>query len=237
MEEHTRSVRGGSTAPVERIVLVEDHGLLANTLATALGFAGHNVAVADGTAIDELLYTVGPEADDTLVLLDLDLGAAGDATPLVPRLTERGATVVMVTGVEDPIRLARCIAAGASGIVSKRAAYDELLDAVEQVAAGRSLLSKHERDEHLAVLRSYEQDERERLADFEALTPREADVLGMLMAGRTVQEIAAEAVVSVATVRTQVRAVLRKLDVPSQVAAIGRARAAGWIPPQERSRD
>jgi two-component system nitrate/nitrite response regulator NarL len=57
------------------------------------------------------------------------------------------------------------------------------------------------------------------------------------MAGRTVQEIAAEAVVSVATVRTQVRAVLRKLDVPSQVAAIGRARAAGWIPPQERSRD
>jgi two-component system, NarL family, nitrate/nitrite response regulator NarL len=140
----------------------------------------------------------------------------------------------MVTGVTDPVRRAACVARGAVGIIDKADGFDVLLDAIETVQQQGTLLDHHERQEHLALLREHERRRAERLAPFEALSQREAEVLGELMAGRTVDQIAATAVVSVATVRTQVRSILAKLRVSSQVAAIGRARAAGWIPPQER---
>lgn len=78
-------------------------------------------------------------------------------------------------------------------------------------------LSRHERDELLRRLREHDREQQRRLAPFEALTTREAEMLGELMLGRTV--------------RTQVRAIRTKLGVSSQVAAIGRALQAGWQPP------
>ncbi len=98
---------------------------------------------------------------------------------------------------------------------------------MRRVLAGYELLSRHERDELLRQLREHDRDRRRRLAPFDSLTPREAEVLGELMRGHTVEQIARESVVSVATVRTQVRAIRTKLGVSSQVAAIGRALQAG----------
>ncbi len=119
-------------------------------------------------------------------------------------------------------------------MLSKSASFDAMASAVARALAGETLLTKHQRDEHLALLRKHAADQRERLAAFERLTPREAEVLGALVRGRSVDDIARSSVVSVATVRTQVRAILRKLDVGSQLAAIAAVREAGWIPPQER---
>lgn len=53
------------------------------------------------------------------------------------------------------------------------------------------------------------------------------------MAGRTVREIAIDGVVSEATVRTQVKAILAKLEVTSQLAAVGLAHRVGWRPAQQ----
>ena len=62
----------------------------------------------------------------------------------------------------------------------------------------------------------------------EQLTTVEADVLRALGPGDSVSRIAEKRVVSEATVRTQVRAVLQKLGVTSQLEAVARARAADW---------
>jgi two-component system nitrate/nitrite response regulator NarL len=64
----------------------------------------------------------------------------------------------------------------------------------------------------------------------ESLSRREREILGHLMRGATVAEIAANGVVSEATVRTQVKSILIKLEVSSQLAAIAVARRAGWQP-------
>nr|WP_281374640.1 LuxR C-terminal-related transcriptional regulator [Nocardioides soli] len=64
------------------------------------------------------------------------------------------------------------------------------------------------------------------------MTPREEAVLGELMQGRTVRDIASSSFVSEATVRTQVKAILSKLEVSSQLAAVGIANTAGWQPPR-----
>ena len=52
------------------------------------------------------------------------------------------------------------------------------------------------------------------------------------MEGRQVRQIAELSVVSEATVRTQVKSILSKLGVSSQLAAVGMAQAARWHPPQ-----
>ena len=73
-------------------------------------------------------------------------------------------------------------------------------------------------------------DDAARLAPFEYLTPREQAVLGDLMDGHVAQEIASRSFVSVATVRSQIRAVLAKLSVHSQGGAVALAHRAGWRP-------
>ena len=60
---------------------------------------------------------------------------------------------------------------------------------------------------------------------------RESEVLGHLMKGRAVREIAGLSVVSEATVRTQVKSILAKLEVSSQLAAVGLAHEIGWQAP------
>lgn len=67
-------------------------------------------------------------------------------------------------------------------------------------------------------------------ADFERLAPRERDVLAALPEGQPAERIAVDAVVSVTTVRTRIRSVLTKLGANSQLAAVAKARRAGWEP-------
>jgi two-component system, NarL family, nitrate/nitrite response regulator NarL len=217
----------------DRIVIVEDHGLIAHTVATALRSRGAEVRVLDPALIEDLVATATADAPD-LVLLDLDLGPRGDATPLIAPLLETGTRVLMVTGVDDPVRHARCVQVGAVGVLPKSGSFDDLVAAIERVLDTGRLLDRHAREELLALLRDHEVEERARLRPFEALTRRESEVLGALVRGQPVEAIARQAVVSVATVRSQVRAILTKLDASSQVVAIAKAREAGWIPPQER---
>ena len=68
------------------------------------------------------------------------------------------------------------------------------------------------------------------MAPFADLTPREASVLGGMLDGLSAEQIAERDFVSLATVRTQIQSVLRKLGVTSQLAAVAAARRAGWRP-------
>jgi two-component system, NarL family, nitrate/nitrite response regulator NarL len=218
---------------VASIVVVDDHGLFAQTVAIALRSCGSKVRVLEPTPPDMVISAVTTEPTE-LILLDPDPVEAGDADGLVGDLTHTGIPVLMVTGVQDPVRRARCIVEGAVGVIDKTGSFDELLDGIDQVLATGTLLTSCEYQEHLDLLRAHERSEQIRFAPFASLSCREAEVLGELMLGRTVDQIAAASFVTLATVRTQVRAIRGKLGVSTQIAAIARARAAGWVPPQER---
>jgi DNA-binding NarL/FixJ family response regulator len=165
----------------------------------------------------------------TLVLLDLDLGALGDATRFIKPLVAAGAAVLVVTGASDRMRLAATLESGAMGYLSKDAPFDELLDVVVRAAAGETIIDPNHRYQLLAELRAHRSEERQKMAPFETLTTRERQVLAELGDGKSVDAIADGWVVSTATVRTQVRGILTKLDVNSQLAAVAKAHAAGVI--------
>lgn len=213
-----------------RIFIVEDHMLLAQSLRVALSAESHDVVVAPLTDPDAVL-DAARDAQPDIVLLDLDLGGAiGDGRTLVEPLAQLGGHVIVVTGATDRPRLAECVEAGAAGFVSKADGFDALMSAVRSAASERALLSDAQRFELMAELRSRRADDQQRLAAFNALTPREQEVLVALMEGKSAETIATESFVSEATVRSQVRAILRKLGVNSQLAAVAAARRAGWWP-------
>ena len=216
----------------ERILLVEDHALFAESLAAALADLGHDVQLAEisGHAGAELVLAHAADYLPSVVLLDLDLGGM-DSVPLIGPLHDCGARVVMLTAVTDRLRHAECVKAGAAGVLSKADHFAEIVEAIQQVASGRPLLDGNQRAELLRDLRAAEAAEAERLAPFARLTPAEQTVLRLLLEGRSPGDIAKERVVSLATVRTQIHRILGQLGAASQLEAVARARRAGWPPP------
>jgi DNA-binding NarL/FixJ family response regulator len=227
---HINKIREVATAMSTRtrVVIVEDHRLLAETVGLALQVEGHDVVIADLSNELSLIGSIAAD-DTTLILLDLDLGELGDATRFIPHLVSSGAAVLVVTGVRERARLAATIEAGAVGYLAKDAPFDLLLDTVKRAASEESVIDPNERYQLLAELRGHRASERDRQAPFESLTAREGQVLAALGTGKSVEVIASEWVVSTATVRSQVRGILTKLDVNSQLAAVAKARAAGML--------
>jgi len=105
---------------------------------------------------------------------------------------------------------------------------------VDDLFAGRNILSVGTREMLMSELRAHRAQEGERLAPFSRLTVRECEVLQDLIEGKNADRIATESFVSVATVRSHIKSLLAKLGVNSQLAAVAAAQRAGWISPHTR---
>lgn len=212
-----------------RILIVDDHELLAESLRLALSAEGYDVTVP--AVAPSAVHDAATAAPPDVVLLDLDLGdAGGDGAMHVEGLAIGGARVIVVSGTPDRLRIAACLESGAWGYVSKAAPLDELLAAVRTAAAGGAVISDAQRQDLLQELRQARAQRRQELAPFGDLTGRERFIFAQVIDGRSANEIASSAFVSEATVRTQIRAVLSKLGVNSQLAAVAAARRVGWDP-------
>jgi two-component system, NarL family, nitrate/nitrite response regulator NarL len=214
-----------------RIAVVDDHRLVAEALELALSVEGYDARVVplpmQGTSPAALLTQVA-RLRPRLVLLDLDLGRSGDGSRLVRPLASAGVDVVVVTGSADRGRWGEAVLHGARTVLPKATPLPGVLSVVRRLRAGQAVSTVEERERLLAAYREMRAGQLERRQRLERLTRRERLVLGELMAGRTVAEIARRAVVTEATVRTQVKSILAKLGVSSQLAAVGLAHDLGW---------
>jgi DNA-binding NarL/FixJ family response regulator len=228
----TASTSAAMTRPEQEtvtVLVVEDHALLAQSLVIALNAEGCPARVADLVSSAELLQQVRTDRP-SVILLDLDLGPLGDGVDLVQPLTELGARVLVVSGATDRLRLAETVEKGAVGFLSKTVPFEQLLSTVLDVVAQRTILSTARRYDLMAELRTARAARNKDLAPFKTLTPKERTVLAALAQGQRAETIAAASVVSAATVRSQIRSVLAKLGVNSQLEAVALAWAVGWFP-------
>jgi DNA-binding NarL/FixJ family response regulator len=218
------------------ILIVEDHPVLATSMAIALEAQGiGRVQVAAQEHLDpEAVLAAAEEARPDIVLLDLHLGDDRVATPLVAPLRQWAGHVVILTGSHDLARLGECLRAGAEAVLDKAMPFDRLVNALQRLGAGERLMEAEEREALIAELDRRDHERHDRLAPFERLTEREAEVLRLLIDGRSPKEIARAGGISVSTVRGHIQRVLHKLDVSNQRAALALARHAGW-PPDEPS--
>jgi two-component system nitrate/nitrite response regulator NarL len=217
-----------ASADGPRLLLVDDHQLLVETLQMSLTQAGFTVSVAPCRSFDEVL-TEAAAVRPNLVVLDLDLQGAGYGYDLIAPLRGLGAQVLVLTGTVERIELARCLEAGALGIANKAHGFINVLDQIRRAADGETVTPITEKMQLLADLTAHRREQEKRKAPFEALSPRERDVLRQIVEGKQAAAIAKDSYVSLATVRTQIRSILLKLDVTSQVAAVALARQGGWF--------
>jgi DNA-binding NarL/FixJ family response regulator len=232
----TMSATPTTAVTIASVLVVEDDALIAQVVMLALRAAGYQAEVCearDETSIVDHVRSSAPR----VVLLDLlHSGCGGSAPALVASLRALGAEVVAFTDTTDRLLQGAVVEAGASDIVSRLAPVQELLEAVAGALRGESRLGVSYR---LAMLQQLHRDRAERqarLAPFERLTRREAAVLGHMMEGDSAEHIATACYVSLPTVRSQIRAILTKLGVNSQLAAVAMAYRAGWSAPLDASR-
>jgi DNA-binding NarL/FixJ family response regulator len=225
----------GALATRTRVVIVEDHALFSESLAIALDIEGYDVRRIEpgsrsATGFDLLSAALRHHAG--VVILDLDLGACGNGVRFIEPLSRAGASVIVVTGDSDRARWGECMRYGARRVLSKTGSLNDILATIRRIDHGLPVITREEREELLQVWHQQRSNVQELRTRLDLLTPRERLVLAHLMQGHQVREISRLNVVSEATVRTQVKSVLAKLEVSSQIAAVGLARQAGWRPPE-----
>lgn len=200
------------TVPRLRVMLVDDHAVVRQGYRRLLE-TEDGVAVVGEHDAAESAYAALQRGDARAVdVLVLDLSMPGSGgLDLLRRLTARWPAlgVLVFTMHDHPAMVAQALAAGARGYVTKTASPEELVRAVRCVAAGeREVLSAEvARAAHAPTAR----------APHMALTPREFDVLRMLVEGLAVDAIAQRLHLSPKTVsnlQTQIRG---KLGVASAV--------------------
>ncbi|HEY0903778.1 MAG TPA: response regulator transcription factor [Marmoricola sp.] len=220
-----------------RILVFEDHALFAESLELALTLEGYDVRrvpVPDHACAAGQVLAPASRWKPRIALVDLDLGKFGDGADLIEPLARSGVNVVVVTASIDHARWGECMQRGARKVISKNQPLNDILAVVRRLSQGLPVISHEEREELVRLWRERrraQQVARNRLA---TLTTREREILGQLIEGHPVRDIARHDFVSEATVRTQVKSILAKLGVSSQLAAAGLARSVGWQAPDAK---
>jgi len=220
-----------------RVVILDDHLLFAQALELALEAAGHRatrVELAASANSGGVLVTKVLRLRPEVLLLDLHLGPHGDGQSVIEPATRAGIDVVVVTGAEDESQWARAVLAGARKVMPKTTPLAEVVATVGRILQGLPVMSADEREDLLVALARHREGREDLWARFDQLSLRESEVLGQLMQGHAVRDIARHDYTAEATVRTQVKSILAKLEVSSQLAAVGLAYQVGWRAPVER---
>jgi DNA-binding NarL/FixJ family response regulator len=217
-------------APV-RVLLVDDDDLMRAGLKAVLSSDARVEVVGEagnGRAAVERVRALRPD----LVLMDVrmpdldGIAATREITAASPDVK-----VVILTTFEQDDYIFGALNAGASGFLLKRSGPEELLAAIQTVAAGDSLLSPSVT--RTVIDRMARQPTPEigpsRLLD--DLTPREREVLVLLARGLSNSEIAAELVIEESTVKTHVKRILMKLRLRDRIQAVVFAYESGLVQP------
>ncbi len=213
-----------------RLVVVDDHRLLAEALAAALQVRGHRVLAVGspaGAAAD-LVVQRRPE----VCLLGVARPAGPAALAAVRRLRqERPEVAVVVLGPVDDLRgVATVFAAGAAGYVRSDERIEVVDRAIGRARAGEAavavevLQAVFER-----LLHPVREPDDEALRLLGALTRRELQVLGRIADGEDTQAIAAGMGIAPSTARTHVQRVLVKLGARTRLEAAAVAARTGLL--------
>lgn len=218
-----------------KVLLIDDHPLILAALQSVIRGLGDDVTVVGADSAKAARQTLKKDAGFDLVLLDLQLGDADGFEVLSEfRAAHPALPVVVVSASDRAADVIRAIDLGAMGFVPKRASNELLFEALRQVMSGgiyvppmtlgaeRAAAPAHGDTVPSFMPRGAAADEpaaQPSLASL-GLTPRQTDVLALLLQGQPNKLIARELKLSVETVKDHVAAVLRALNVGSRTQAV-----------------
>ena len=211
-----------TTVPQIRVLIVEDHQIVADGLTALLNDQRDMRVVGNVGSVAESAPAAAELTPD-VVLLDFRLndGTGADAAAAIRRVNPSAKHIFLTREDSDVARFA-ALESGASGFIHKSRAATEVVDAIRKVASGQTLITP-------STIASLLNRRRESESQRESLTAREKEVLRLMAEGLPSREIASKLGISYATVRTHIRSLGAKLGVHSKVQAIVKARELALI--------
>jgi DNA-binding NarL/FixJ family response regulator len=214
-------------AAVLKVMLVDDHEIVRQGL-RALLEAEDDIEVVTEADNGPSAVSLASAHHPDVIVMDVRMpGGSGVEACRAIRDERPDAQVIMLTSFSDDEALFNSIMAGAAGFVLKQIRGRDLVDAIHQVAAGKSLLDPGVTKRVLERLRKAKFEEKDpKLA---RLSPQEERILDLVGEGMTNREIAERIHLSDKTVKNYVSTILQKLEVARRAEAasyVARARSA-----------
>jgi two-component system, NarL family, nitrate/nitrite response regulator NarL len=207
-----------------RLVICDGNRILCEALAAALEAYGHKV-LASATTADDCVAAVASYQPDVCEL-DLHLPEPEHGLQAVRRIRDQcpDTAVVVISDLRDPALWLEARQLGIAGLLGKDRSVSQIADALHAIVGGEPVFDR--------VL----PQETPSAAPPVSLTPREAEVLGRIVAGEDTQHMAREMSIAISTLRTYVRNLLGKLGAHSRLEAAAVASRANLPaePPADR---
>lgn len=210
-----------------KVLIADDHTLFREGMRHVLAQLCEQVEVREAATCGQALEMVAGEPDLNLLLMDIEMpdrsGLEGLAVlsrqqPLLP--------VVILSASQDRAHMKQALDRGAAGFIPKTATAAVMLNALRLVLAG-GVYVPPEMLQQVAAAPDVGADDPP--VD-RRLTPRQIEVLQMIVEGSPNKNIAAKLDLSEATVKAHVSAIMRALNVSNRTQAVREARLLGLVP-------
>jgi DNA-binding NarL/FixJ family response regulator len=206
-----------------KILIADDHSIVRRGLQQIIALREGWTVAAEVARADEVLPALRRD-DFDVVILDVSLSDRSGIDLLEPLRAEFPRLPVLMLSMHAEKQYAiRCLRAGAAGYIQKDASPQELIAAIERVAAGRRYVSEAVGEQLAVQLMRGDKEPHERLSE------RELDVFLRIAAGSTASEVAEALNISVKTVSTYRARIMEKTGFESNAEMIAYAIRNGLV--------
>jgi len=207
-----------------RILLADDHAIVRAGIRQFLESAGDIEVVAEAGDGEQAKSLIQAERPDVAVL-DIQMPkGTGIEVSRWAKTNAQGVGILILTAYDDDPYVMAVLQAGANGYVLKTAAPDDIIQAVRDVHAGKSVLDPSVTGALMAQI--FHKPESQPV---EQLTEREMEVLHLVAKGYTNKAIGVQLSISDRTVQGHLARIFDKLQAASRTEAVMRAVSLGWI--------
>jgi DNA-binding NarL/FixJ family response regulator len=207
-----------------RILLADDHDLIRDTIEEFLKRLDKDIHVLHAATLPQALDLLSKADPLDLVLLDLRMPGMNGLAGLKSVQAMTGVPVVILSGETNPDIIRNALQAGAAGFLPKTMRGTAMLNALRLILAGERYVP----DILVAGQPAHAEESPGSGPSPRSLTPREREVMGLLVQGLSNKEIGHRLGIEVVTVALHLRSIYRKLGVSSRTQAVRMAMEQGW---------
>lgn len=196
-----------------RILIVDDHAMVRSSMALFLNTM-HNMILIGEAADGKEAVKKYQELKPDVVLMDLKMPIA-DGVTAIENITKLDpcARIIALSSFKDDELVHNALEAGAMSYLLKNATLSELTTAIEAIVVGESVLAPEVTKILIAATRKSK-------PSAEPLTPREQDIIQLMIDGMTNRQIAQHLDIGLSTVKFHVSSILSKLNASSRTEAV-----------------
>jgi DNA-binding NarL/FixJ family response regulator len=213
-----------------KVLIADDHPLMCEALKRLVAELSQDVRVLDAASLDQARTALAENADVALVILEVAFDGAPALSALDAVKSAVAATpIVVLTTRDDPATARAVLEAGARGFISKRSPRRVVLEALRLVLFGGTYVPPEALHDAVPAAASRETAARtvpargprgtDPLASL-GLTPRQVDVLTLLVQGNSTKQICRALNLAEGTIKVHTAAILRALNAASRTQAI-----------------